>query len=308
MQPNQPDKEQLLREALPVIRQTLQKEFTIIPEDNHLPLLKTTLQVYERTLRIAQKRKLNLAAFARQLFREQAHVWLLCNGQTREQMTSEHWVWDKNEAGLRAYLRHFSFRTTDVVADLIAQTIHAFFQNMRREKPLVTLLQAYLAKIAKQKALHELRGERKADKYGKQVYIQSLEQMFIDVEDAEFGSLRVPIPTDNEDEDRMTLSIKGEPISVPIEFLLQFLRECFEQLGPKRQEAMRMRFRLLSDADLESMSVDEVTEFISRKMNSKEIAQALGFASAQVVNTRTNENVNQLHNCIQNKILKSEGQ
>ncbi|GAB3962783.1 hypothetical protein GCM10028805_64590 [Spirosoma harenae] len=308
MQPNQPDKEQRLREALLVIRQTLQKEFAMIPVDNHLPLLKSTLEVFERTLRIAQKKKLTLPAFARQIFREQAQIWLLRNGQTREQRASEQWIWDKNETGLSAYLRHYSFRTNDVVADVISQTFHTFFQNVRGGKPLITLLQAYLVKIAKGRALHELRAERKADKYGTRVQLQSLAQTFIDVDDAEFGSLRVPIPMENEDEESITLSIEGELISVPMKSFLQFLQECLEQLGAQRQEAIRLRFRFLSDADLESMGADEVTEFISGKMNSKEIADALGYANAQVVNTRTNENVKRLHTCIQTKIRNSEGE
>lgn len=309
MQSDKPDKDQLLREALPFVRQTLQEEFTVIPVEDQPTLLKTTLRVYEHTLRIAQKKSMNLPAFARRVLREQAHVWLLRHGQTREQKASENWVWDKNEASLKAYLRHFSFRTNDVIADLTAQTFKDFFQNMRLPKPLETLLQFYLIKMAKLKALHELRSERKVDKDGLPVYLKPVDQTFIDVDDAEFGSLRLPFPAaDDKDDSTTIILVEGQSVSIATATLHQFLKECLELLGISQREVIRLRYRLLSEAELGSMSVDEVTTFINEKLSSADIARIMDFASEQVVNSRNYDGTKSLKKCILGKILLDAGQ
>lgn len=310
MQPDQPDlsdKNRLLEEALLTIRQTLQKEFAVIPVEARKELLKTTLRVYERLLRFAQKKKLNLPAFANRVLREQAHVWLLRQGSEREQQTAENWVWKKSEAALTRFIARNAFRTNDVVADIVLRTMQDFYRNMRRLKPLDTLLELYLVSMARLKVRQHFRDEQQLDSNKQRVYFQPIEQTFVEVDDAEFGSMTIPVPiVEEEDDNPYVIVEKEQEFTVTMKEIRQFLNDCLENtLGEQRQELIRLRYKFLTQSNLDTMTIDEVSELMDKKFSSQEIAEKTGYKNERTVNSRMHENITRLHKCIMKKVQAS---
>lgn len=291
--------DEFIRKYFPIIDDTLKQEFPIAEPEAICEVLRRSLLVGLYVSRKARQQRFQVQALIRRIAREQMHIYRIQKGNHREQEISCNAILMQNKLHVSRYLSRFTFRLSDTIDEVIAKAFEDVFQHIQKDKPIETLLSAFLISVAHRKALHELRSERSNTPEGERVQWIPFDTLFVEVQDDEIGIATLPIaPVDDSDQVYYPLGVIGP--AIPMAQLREWIAHCLSQLSPERRMLIQLKHKYLLDSDLENLSVEQV-ETLFDDVDMAEIARRAGYRDAHTASVRLNESHRMLRKCVEEK-------
>lgn len=175
------------------ITKTLTKEFPYLSEKAVKEITKRTLMAALHIRRVSINQRLKLSAFAQRLAREQAQIWLAVYGTSIQQTKAERQILDENKKTVRHFIEGYTFRTDDIIDDILNESFRKFFEIIKSGKPVVSTISTMVKGIARNKALKQLRNDKIHS-------WQWLETIYEPAGDDTIGTFDCPITADDEGE------------------------------------------------------------------------------------------------------------
>ena len=302
-----------LSQIEPVITQTLATDFVHLSETTIDLITSKTLETALHIRRVATKQRLNQAAFAQRLTREQAQVWLAVHGTPRKKAEAMNQIMAENQATVQRFLSAYTFRTTDQEKEVLNDSFRVFFEMITNQKPVMALISTVVKGIARYKALKQL-GINRKDSW------QWLETPYESDGDDDIGTFDYPVPPDdNQEPDSVDLHLRLEevflektspgrpdeerPILKRIDYaeLQRFIADCFKQLLERRQLLLRLKYAFWKGYDKGPLS-DEQIDSSFDKLSMEQIAELAGYKDSRMATSRLFETRQKIYDCLKSKL------